>query len=296
MRRPLLLTLFFISGIVIIVLVWTLLRNGSIDQDLERPSDHRILFIGNSFTANNSLDQLVASFLKESNPAYDDVFTTRIAPGGYNFVSHLSDANSVDGPRIRPLLVDGSDAMRDWETVVLQEQSQTLGFGAQNSERIASFQAAAQLQQLAYDNGAAVMLMQTWGYFQGDQQNAAIYPDYVTMQQRLVQGTATLATQLSTAERRVKVIPVGRAFQLIYDDLIRDGQDPLAQDSLFKTLYADDGRHPSLSGSYLAACVFTAVYTNAPVSFIDWKPRGIDRPTAEYLRGVADRVVFSSGS
>lgn len=294
-KKGILFLIALVATVAAISFLWVS-QNSSSDQDLERPFTHRILFIGNSFTANNGLDQLVIQLLKEAGGEYEDSFAARAARGGYTFATHWADANSdAANPRIRYFLFTGSDAARDWDTIVLQEQSQILGFGEQNQERIDSFRAAAQFTILANEQDATVYLVQTWGYVNGDPDNQSLYPDYVTMQQRLTQGIRALAAQLSTSNDPVQIVPVGRAFSLVYHDLEQLGQEPLTQNSRFRQLYDSDGRHPSLNGSYLAAAVFTAVYTNAPVVDLDWRPRGMDDETAVYLRSVADRAVFGEG-
>ena len=55
-------------------------------------------------------------------------------------------------------------------------------------------------------------------------------------------------------------------------------------------LYADDRRHPSLAGTYLASCVvFAALTGRSPVgnSYL----AGIDEPTAHFLQTVAWQTV-----
>ncbi len=293
MRKFVMMTLISLLALLIFLLLWLGLQSILKQRALERPADARLLFIGNSFTNNNELDQLVVNLASNLDSERDDVFATRIAPGGYKFVNHLQDVeNESANPRLRQLLISGSDAARDWDFIFIQEQSQTLGFAPQQREKVASFEAASQLNQYASDTGATVMIMLTWGYVDGDSFNSPIYPDYVTMQNRLTQGADDLATRLAANGNQVVVVPAGRGFQLLYQDLLNNGQDPLAQGSLFRELYAKDGKHPSLSGSYLTACIVTAVYTNQPVAEIEWVPEGLNNDFAAYLRQVADRVVF----
>ena len=293
MRKFIMTLLVSLLIVLTILLIWFGLQPTLEQRDLEQPADIRLLFVGNSFTGNNELDQLVANLMENLGPEWEDVYSTRIAPGGYKFINHLRDVeNAAANPTIHQLLVSGSDTARDWDFILIQEQSQILGFNAQQQEKVASFGAAAQLNQYARSTGATVMLMQTWGYADGDPNNSSLFPDYVTMQNQLTQGTFDFSRRMSANGNRVFVVPAGRGFQLVYQDLLRDGQDPLAQGSLFRELYAEDSKHPSLSGSYLAACVVTAVYTGQPVTEIEWTPRGLDAAFAAYLREITDRVVF----
>ena len=293
MRKLSMIAILALFGLLTLLLLWFVIQEILDERALEQPADARMLFIGNSFTGNNELDQLAASLASELGPDWDDIFAIRVAPGGYKIIDHLQDIeNEADDPLLRQLLVSGSDAARDWDLIIFQEQSQIPGFGEQNGERVASFAAALNLHQYASSNGATVMLFQTWGYADGDPGNASIYPGFVAMQGRLEQGTNALAARMSASGSQVFVIPAGRGFQLVYRDLLNDDQNPLAERSLFRQLYAEDGRHPSLSGSYLAACIIVAAYTGQSVAELDWAPRELDEDIAAYLRRVADRVMF----
>ncbi len=295
MRKYVMPTILSLFALLTLFLLWQVAQNILAEGAIERPADARLLFIGNSFTGNNELDQLVANLMSELGGDWDDTFATRIAPGGYTIEQHLLDAeNSGADTSLSQMLVSGSDTVRDWNLIVIQEQSQILGFGNQSPGKVASFNAAPKLHQYASDTGAAVMILSTWGYIDGDPRNASIFPDYVTMQNRLTQGANDLATRMSANGSQVVVIPAGRGFRLVYQDMLSDGQDPLAQGSFFRQLYAEDAIHPSLSGSYLAASIVTAVYTQQAVSEIDWAPQQLDENTAAYLRRVADRVVFGN--
>ncbi len=92
--------------------------------------------------------------------------------------------------------------------------------------------------------------------------------------------TAQLAKAYTIAgnENNALVIPAGLAFERA-----RRKQPEL-------NLYADDKRHPSLAGTYLAACtVFAALTGRSPVgnSYL----AGIDEPTARFLQTTAWETV-----
>ena len=295
MRKFSMMVLVSLFGLLTLLLLWFVMQEVLDERALERPADARMLFIGNSLTGNNELDQLAAALASELGSEWADIFAMRVAPGGYKIINHLQDVeNEEANPLLRQLLVTGSEAARDWDLIVFQEQSQILGFSRQSPETAESFTAATQLHQYANSTGATVMLMLTWGYPDGDSRNATLYPEYPTMQNKLTQGTYDLANQHSASGSQVFVIPAGRGFQLIYRDLFNSDQDPLAPDSRFRQLYAEDGQHPSLAGTYLAACIVVAAYTGESMAEIDWQPRQLDDEFAAYLRSVADRVVFGA--
>jgi hypothetical protein len=278
------------------VYIFVLRDNDTLDIGaVNRPADQRLLFIGNSFTQYHDLYNMVDLMLEESSEAWDDVLTGQQAPGGASFVDHLAEIeNEEDNPALRQALITGNETLRDWDAVVLQEQSQVLGFGAGNVEYAESVAAAQAIHRIIIDTGGMTLLYMTWGYRDGDQSNSQIYPDYPTMQERITNGYDDLATVLQGLGGRVTVIPVGLAFQVVYNDEVAAGHNPLGEDSQFYALYEGDGSHPSEEGSYLAACVFMAAYTGQPASSLSYRADGVDEDTADYLRGVADRVVLEN--
>jgi hypothetical protein len=294
--------LLFVAGIIVAIIVgltayvFLFTDSNTLDVDaLDRPADQRILFIGNSYTDYNDLNEMAATLIEQAQPAWDDVLTGRHAPGGARFTDHIATVNDDDNdPALRQALVSGSDTLRDWDAVVLQEQSQILGFGAGNTERNASFTAAQQLHDIIRPSGAVTFLLMTWGRRDGDDTNANIYPNYRAMQQRLIEGYDSLALTLNQRNpgSRVYVIPAGLAYFLVYLDDEAAGRTPTASNAVFHGLYTDDGSHPSLEGSYLTAATIAAAYTGQPVADLRYVPDGISAEQARYLRTVADRVVF----
>jgi len=92
--------------------------------------------------------------------------------------------------------------------------------------------------------------------------------------------TAQLAEAYTTAgnENNALVIPAGLAFARAV------GKQPELN------LYAPDKRHPSLAGTYLAACtIFAALTGRSPVG--NAYLAGIDAPTARFLQTVAWETV-----
>ncbi|NJK63331.1 MAG: hypothetical protein HC921_12200 [Synechococcaceae cyanobacterium SM2_3_1] len=251
-------------------------------------ADVNLLFIGNSHTYFNELDQMVAN-LMESLDSEQKVLAVRYAPSGYTFGNHQADYNT-EGTAIRNWLLTRPDSTPDWDLVVLQPQSQITGFAPSQQKNLEQKRAAFTLHQQITRLGARTMLLMTWGYAEGDSGNPNIYPDYLAMQDRLNQGFLALRSTL--AEIREPVLaPVGPAFELVYEDLKKQRQDPLAENSRFRQLYAPDNYHPSLAGSYLAASTVTALFTDRSVAEASWVPDGLDPESAAYLRQVADRAV-----
>ena len=85
----------------------------------------------------------------------------------------------------------------------------------------------------------------TWGRENGDSQNCASYPPICTyegMQDRLTESYTEMAQNNESL-----LAPIGIAWKDIRE------QHPEIN------LYSSDGSHPSIQGSYLAACVFYAI-------------------------------------
>ena len=95
--------------------------------------------------------------------------------------------------------------------------------------------------EIIRDAEAEPMLYITWGRRDGDNQNRDIFPDYDTMQQKLLRGYRNAAKRngLTTA-------PVGEAWSITRKK----------DKALGSALYKDDGSHPSSRGAFLASCVF----------------------------------------
>jgi hypothetical protein len=142
-----------------------------------------------------------------------------------------------------------------WDVVVLQEQSRIPSFGPDYRAREFDPYVRALARKIA-GAGARPLLFQTW-------------------QARLAWGYADAARSVHAA-----VAPVGAAWLAALSE--RPQLD----------LWADDGKHPSRLGSYLAACVFYATLTTGnPISndFTD----GLSTADARYLQRVAWDVTRS---
>ncbi|MGF1504809.1 MAG: DUF4886 domain-containing protein [Anaerolineae bacterium] len=239
--------------------------------------ESRILFIGNSYTGYNNLREIVSEVIERSAPDWGPVTTAAVTPGGYTFTTHQADA-ARSGTRLDDLLG------QPWELVAMQEQSQTPGYYEDSTQKRSSLQNGARLAESIEGTGAHIMLFMTWGYQGGDATNPDIYRTYPMMQERTSAGYLDLADAFSGAiGEPVSIAPVGTAFHLIYDE----------NRSVHRQLYAGDGSHPSLAGSYLAALVISVSYTGQPVSAISWQPSGLNNNVGAYLREVADRVVLA---
>jgi hypothetical protein len=224
----------------------------------ERPApDTRVLFIGNSYTYANGLPQMFATLAQAGK---HPVAVDMAAVGGWTLAQHLG-ATETQGK------LNG----RQWDFVVLQEQSEV---PAIPDARTAGMYPAVrgfttQIRALK----AEPVLFLTWGHRDGLPD--AGLADFGAMQDQLTAGYLGIADELDD-----RVAPVGVAWQT-----------GVGRDSTM-ALWDTDGSHPSVSGTYLAACVLYATLFHAdPVGLP--APAGIPSATARVLQGLAGETVLT---
>ncbi|HMQ81080.1 MAG TPA: T9SS type A sorting domain-containing protein [Ignavibacteria bacterium] len=197
-----------------------------------------ILFIGNSYTHVNDLPLL---FKNLSVSGGRTVNTGMSAPGGYTLEGHTQLQETLD-----------KIALRQWQYVVLQEQSQypTIAYYRYGS----MYPAAFKLDSIIRSYNSHTMFYMTWGRKYGGQQCISgncspVFRDYFHMQDSLASAYTEISSQLGAA-----LAPVGSAWRRA-----RQLDSTIA-------LWDTDLSHPTLKGSYLAACVFYAkIFQSSPV-------------------------------
>ncbi len=222
----------------------------------------KVLFIGNSYTYVNNLPQAIADI---ANAMGDTFSFDSNTPGGYTLNLHTSNATTLSKINAQP-----------WDFVVLQEQSQLPSFDPiQVSVDVYPYARELDSLILVNDSCTETFFYMTWGRQNGDMSNCGTYPPVCTyngMQQRLRDSYL----QMSIGNN-ASVSPVGVAWKLF-----RDAFPGI-------NLYQPDESHPSIYGTYLAACVFyTSFYHKSSVgcSFIT--------PGISALEGLAIQTIASS--
>ena len=246
-----------------------------------------VLTFGNSYTSANSLSSMLEELLRSANsPSNTSDFTT----GGWTIADHWDDVNTSGSSQNLSL------ASGVWDTVIVQDQSQIPGFYRTNSDWLASKNGSIHLADRIDSEGAAMMLMMTWGRRNGDAMNPTLYPNYTVMQDRLEDGYIDYRDNISlSTSAEIYIAPVGLAFKHIHDSIVASGGNPLSPTSTFYGLYSSDGSHPSTSGSYLAACVlFAALTGDSPVGLTD--NTTMDSTLRQTLQQAAAEVVFNGSS
>ena len=277
--------------LVMVVLVWaatSTTRTAHAAASVKEKSN--LLMIGNSYVSFHNLIGMLESMLEESG-AYDterSVFYEQ-AVGSATLRMHYLAAmqeGSQFGQVLRKRKIP-------WNYIVLQEQSLTgASVTSQNLAEVVELhnvlvEAVAAASPVPTDNisnnsssssirPVKIIFMMTWGRRDGVRDNSDMFPDFLTMNARLEQGYRAYvnATTSNSAnhhfnpqQHQTILAPVGLAFQYIYEQDQRGrgkpnpGKDPSTD---FYRLYdpaVNDGSHPSVHGSYLAACVLYGVLT-----------------------------------
>ncbi|MFT6026388.1 MAG: hypothetical protein ACI8P5_000636 [Bacteroidia bacterium] len=227
-----------------------------------------VLFLGNSYTNTQNLPATLYNLALEGG---DTLIYDSNTPGGYTLNGHSTNATSLS-----------KIASRDWDFVVLQEQSQMPSFGdAQVAAEVFPYaEILVDSIRSNYECSEPVFFM-TWGRRDGDQSNCAGFPalcTYEGMQERLRNAYLQM-----TFDNDVTVGPCGAAWQ----------QMALNNTQFFTGLYANDGSHPSAWGTYLNACVFYAtILKKSPVGIEYYSTIG--ETDAVVLQQLAEDVVLDS--
>jgi hypothetical protein len=226
-----------------------------------------VAFIGNSYTGYNNLPNLVTQLALSGG---DSVYTQRSVIGGYSLSQHLENPATIE------LIKQGI-----WQFVVLQEQSQrpTIPYYRDNF----TYPAADSLNKLIQINNpcATTVFYMTWGRKYGGMQCigphcSPDFVDYFHMQDSLESAYLTMAFN-----SQAFCSPVG----ISWSNSIANG-DPLE-------LFTPDNSHPSLAGSYLAACTFYAtIFNKSPVGLS--YTGGLNTTDASYLQQVAAYTVLTN--
>jgi hypothetical protein len=226
-----------------------------------------VLFIGNSYTYYNNLPDLVNEIALSFG---DTLMHESSTPGGSNFNAHSTNAQTLN--KIN---------QQQWDYVVLQAQSQELSF---SPFQVASdsYPYAEILVDSIFANSSCTepLFFMTWGRKYGDQSNCQFYPpvcSYLGMQQRLRENYLDMSFL-----HNASCSPVGMAWKKFIEI-----------DSTLN-LYSSDNSHPSIYGSYLAACTFySSIFKKSAVGSTYW-PNAIDSASAYILQQIGSSTVLDS--
>lgn len=221
----------------------------------------KVLFLGNSYTYVNDLPHIISELAASVGDVL--IYDSHLI-GGYTLEDHFTSTVSLN--KIRS---------QNWDYIVLQEQSQRPAFINPN----AFMNSFLNLTSFIKSNKpcAQVISFMTWGYKNGDTQNCPANPGVCTYDgmQSLLTSRYMNISDLFESE----VTPVGVVWKHIKENY------PSID------LYQADESHPSVAGSYLAACSFYAsIFRKNPAQISH--NYGLDATTASIIRNAAKTLVF----
>ena len=244
---------------LIIFLSLLLFFSGSV---LKAQQSNKVLFIGNSYTSANNLPQIISDIALSVG---DTLIFDSHTPGGYQLIDH--SLNIVSQNKI---MTGG------WDYIVLQGQSQepitqpsTFGNGISDLYN--------QIRQ--YNPCTVIMPYMTWGRKNGDASNCSAFPIMCTYQSM----DTTLRNRYldKTVQVNGEVSPVSVVW-----NYIRQNHPSIE-------LYQLDESHPSVAGSYAAACCFyTAIFKKDP-TLITYN-FGLNATDASIIKNAAKTIVYDN--
>ena len=213
----------------------------------EKNSSLDILMMGNSYTASNSLAVRLDGILTDSG---EDAQVTSLTSGGLKLSEHAERADT-------PGHSWNTTLQQQYDYVILQDQSQVPGLSIDTDYWQDSLEGLIYLNQRIGSEGGDTILFMTWAWMDGSWMD----PDYTSMQQGVARGYEMYNENITTANRPTYIAPVGLAFMHIHEAVEESGQNATDGMTPFSALYSSDGNHPSIDGTYLAACVMHSTIT-----------------------------------
>lgn len=230
----------------------------------------RVLFLGNSYTHVNNLPQMTAN---AATSAGKNLIFDMNAPGGYYIGQHVTDAISLTKVQVG-----------NWDNVILQDQSLALAYPGYFMNGINS---SIQMDSIVKANNscAQTLFYATWGRKNGDsyicsqpycEVNTVVTRDFYQMNSDIQTHYKVFADSL-----KASMSPVGTVWANIRQ------QHPSIE------LFDPDESHPSVAGTYAAACSFYAAIFRSDPTEITFNG-GLSDTDAELIRQAAKEVVFDN--
>ncbi len=224
----------------------------------------KVLFLGNSYTAVNDLPSMVNNMAQSTG---DILIYDSNTPGGYTLMGHATNATTLD--KINS---------NNWDYVTLQAQSQETSEEETQMETDLYPHAESLSNAIrTNDECSQPMFYMTWGRENGDANNCNTMPWVCTYEGM---DDAIRTTYVSMAnDNDTEIAPVGAVWRYIRTN--HPNMD----------LYSSDGSHPSLTGSYAAACAFyTMIYKKDP-TLISWNST-LSEADANIIKVATKAIVF----
>ena len=245
-------------NLVILVLLFS--------QVISAQKQEKILFIGNSFTFYWNLPNQVEKMALEQNLFWDVYQSTA---GGATLRDHWQGNK---GLKTKEIL-----SQNTFDRIIFQDQST---YPIKHIDTTAYY--LAKLKELI-PSQTKLYLYATWNY--------PNFPDKKMTNKDSKDIETNLKTLLSL-DSKIKIIPVGRAFDMF------SLQYPAID------LLSDDQKHPSNNGTYLAACVVYAVLSGRSAKGAGRRYEGkdangkkifysiVEKSVATKCQYIADQIIF----
>jgi hypothetical protein len=226
----------------------------------------QVLFIGNSYTGYNNLATMVENVAASAGYSFSN---SSLTPGGATLYQHSQNTSTYN-----------QMGSKSWDYVVIQAQSQEPSFP---NNQVAT-QTLPYADQLVDSIRSIVPCAQptffrTWGRENGDQWNCPYFPPLCTYEG--MDSLLHLRYRMMADSNDAYLSPVGSVWKYI-----RDTDSTIA-------LYTSDGSHPSLAGSYVAACTFFTIFTRSNPLNITFDAN-LDTAIASTIREATKLVVYDS--
>ena len=225
-----------------------------------------VLFIGNSYTSANNLQGMVEDVANSAGIALD---ATAQTVGGGTLYQHSASATTY-----------AAMGNKNWDYVIFQAQSQEPAFPAGQFT----------LQTLPYANElvdscrsiapcAQPVFFRTWGRKYGDQSNCINFPPLCTYEG--MDSLLHLRYRMMSDSNDAYLSPVGSVWRYLRNT-----------DTTIE-LYTSDNSHPSLAGTYAAACTFFTLITREnPLNILF--DSNLSAAQALAIRQAAKNIVYDS--
>jgi len=225
----------------------------------------RVLFLGNSATYVNDLPKMIDEI---ANSMGESLYIESNTLGGYTLKDHSADSTSLNK------IMQGN-----WDFVVLQ--GSLLPSLPIEQVEIDVFPYAHYLDSVinVYNPCGETMFFMTWGKKNGDASNCAEWPPVCTYNG--MDDLLRLRYRMMADSNNAVVIPVGAVWRYIRKNY------PSIE------LYVPDEIHPSVAGSYAAACCFYTAFFRKDPSLITYDFT-LNPSTAENIITAVKQVLYDS--
>ena len=230
----------------------------------------KVLFLGNSYTYENNLPQLLASVAASAGKTV--IFDSN-TPGSYYLGQHAMNAVSLS-----------KIAAGTWDYVILQDQSMALAYpyyfmnGMQYAVKLDSLIKAA-------NPCTRTMFYSTWGRQNGDMYwcGPPVCDSATLVERTYYEMDSVIETHYKVFADSVRagMTPVGTVWRYIrrnYPTIV---------------LHQADESHPTLAGSYAAACSFYTTLFRSDPSVVTYNA-GLPAADAANIRTAVKNVVYNN--